>query len=136
VFNAPAIIRVSAQDLRNHPKGIALITDKDNTPFPFLHRRISFLWHWNETKTGYPVTEADLPVVPAYLGSLEAAGAKILTVSKWFNAATIQVLTIQHSQDRRMHLLKMHSENVIQSRKRIPATAWNTGHVGNSIHEL
>jgi hypothetical protein len=33
----------------------------------------------------------DLPVTPAYIDSLTAAGAKVLTVSKWFNAATIQV---------------------------------------------
>lgn len=42
-------------------------------------------------RLGIPVDEMDLPVSPVYLQTLEGKGAKIYTVSKWFNAATIYV---------------------------------------------
>jgi serine protease AprX len=42
-------------------------------------------------RQGIPVKENDLPVTPAYLDSLVVAGAKILNVSKWFNAATVYI---------------------------------------------
>ena len=42
-------------------------------------------------KQNIPVDQNDLPVTPAYLDSLHAAGAEILTVSRWFNAATVLI---------------------------------------------
>lgn len=41
------------------------------------------------SKQNIPVTLNDLPVTPAYIDSLRDTGAEILTVSRWFNAATI-----------------------------------------------
>jgi serine protease AprX len=70
-----------------------VFTDKHNTPFTieapedFLSQKALERRH----KQGIPVTFNDLPVTPAYIDSLTAAGAKILTVSKWLNAVTIQV---------------------------------------------
>jgi serine protease AprX len=42
-------------------------------------------------KQNIPVTPDDLPVTPAYIDSLRATGAEILTVSRWFNAVTVKV---------------------------------------------
>jgi len=70
-------------------------SDKENNPFSILapeeflsERSLS-----RRQKQGIPVVDADLPVTPAYVDSLKAAGAKILTRSKWFNAVTVQVFS-------------------------------------------
>jgi serine protease AprX len=39
---------------------------------------------------GIPIVENDLPVTRAYIDSVRATGAKIMNVSKWFNAATVE----------------------------------------------
>lgn len=65
--------------------------DKNNSPYcicrpweflsaPALERR---------AKAGIPVEENDLPVNPAYLEQLKAAGVRIHTASRWMNAAAI-----------------------------------------------
>ena len=41
-------------------------------------------------KQGISLSDNDLPVTPAYIDSVRATGATILTVSKWFNAVTIK----------------------------------------------
>ena len=68
-------------------------TDKNNTPYS-LNAPDAFLSAKaleRRNKQEIPLTFNDLPVTPAYLDSLTASGARVLTVSKWFNAATIQV---------------------------------------------
>ena len=42
-------------------------------------------------KQNIPVLLNDLPVTPSYIDSLRAAGAEILTVSRWFNAASVLI---------------------------------------------
>ncbi len=68
-------------------------TDKDNTPFSlsapeeFLSPRAIE----RRARQGVPLDETDLPLDPAYISSLMAAGQfQPHTVSKWFNAVTIR----------------------------------------------
>jgi len=68
-------------------------TDKDNNPFT-LENPGEFLSPkalGRRSKQNIPVALSDVPVTPAYLDSVRAAGASILTLSKWFNAVTIYV---------------------------------------------
>ena len=66
-------------------------TDKDNSPFctcrpaEFLSARALV----RRARAGIAVVENDLPVNPAYLEKLKAAGAKIHHTSRWLNAATL-----------------------------------------------
>jgi serine protease AprX len=66
-------------------------TNKNYNPFttgnPAAFLSVKALERRN--RQGIPVNENDLPVTPAYLDSLVAAGARILNVSKWFNAVTV-----------------------------------------------
>jgi serine protease AprX len=68
-------------------------TDKNNNPFSlsdpgaFLSEKAIARRH----NQGISLSENDLPVTPSYLDSIRAAGATVLNVSKWFNAATIKV---------------------------------------------
>lgn len=70
-----------------------VFANKDNTPFTteapgyFLSPKALE----RRQRQRIPLSFNDLPVTPAYIDSLAAAGAKVLNVSKWFNAATIQV---------------------------------------------
>ena len=41
-------------------------------------------------KQGIEITEADLPISPAYLDSLTRDGGKIMTSSKWFSTVVVQ----------------------------------------------
>jgi hypothetical protein len=41
------------------------------------------------TRQGIALHYSDLPVTPAYIDSIRATGARVLTVSKWFNAVTV-----------------------------------------------
>jgi serine protease AprX len=69
-------------------------TDKNNTPYS-LNAPDEFLSQKaleRRQKQGILLSFNDLPVTPAYIDSLTASGARVLTVSKWFNAATIQVV--------------------------------------------
>jgi len=69
-----------------------LFADKDNSPFSldnpgeFLSERAI----QRRQKQGIPIDWTDLPVTPAYLDSINSAGANIVNVSRWFNAVTIQ----------------------------------------------
>jgi hypothetical protein len=68
-------------------------TDKHNSPFS-LNAPDQFLSPKaieRRQKQDIPIVWNDLPVNPAYLDSIRATGAVILTVSKWFNALTIAV---------------------------------------------
>jgi serine protease AprX len=70
-----------------------VFTDKDNSPYSieapgdFLSQKALERRQNQEI----PISFNDLPVTPAYIDSLINAGAEILTVSKWFNAATVKV---------------------------------------------
>ncbi len=69
------------------------LTDKDNNPYS-LSNPAAFLSERAITRRNsqnIPVVENDLPVTPAYLDSIRATGARILNVSKWFNAVTVNV---------------------------------------------
>lgn len=68
--------------------------DKNNNPFQlgepenFLSEK-ALLRRQNQN---IPLDYFDLPVTPAYIDSIRAAGAEVLTVSKWFNAVTVRIL--------------------------------------------
>ncbi len=67
--------------------------DKENTPFSITEPS-AFLSQRSidrRTAQGIPVDEMDLPVDPAYISALLAAGQfQLHTTSKWFNAVTIR----------------------------------------------
>jgi hypothetical protein len=68
-------------------------TDKNNNPYS-LSDPGAFLSEKSLTRRNnqnIPLVENDLPVTPAYIDSIRAAGARILNVSKWFNAVTVAV---------------------------------------------
>jgi len=70
-----------------------VFTNKDNSVFS-LDDPSAFLSPKSlerRSRQGIPVVYNDLPVTPAYIDSLRNSGAKVLTVSKWFNSATISV---------------------------------------------
>lgn len=68
-------------------------TSKENTPFS-TDRPEAFLSEralQRRRAHGRSVTQADLPVDPAFLDSLRDRGARIHHTSRWFNAATVLV---------------------------------------------
>jgi serine protease AprX len=66
-------------------------TDKNNSPFSiekpgeFLSERAL----QRRQKQNIDVDYMDLPVNPAYIQEIMTAGARVLTVSRWFNAVTV-----------------------------------------------
>jgi len=70
-----------------------VFTDKENNgysltdPAAFLSERSL----QRRERSGVEPDGRDLPVTRAYVEGLAAAGARVITVSKWFNAATISV---------------------------------------------
>ncbi len=70
-----------------------VFTDKDHSPFS-LDNPEAFLSQKSlerRVKQGISLSANDLPVTPAYIDSLTMAGARILTVSRWFNDATVSI---------------------------------------------
>ncbi len=69
-----------------------VLADKANNVFSLQHPEhfLSEAAIARRVKQGIPLTTADLPVTPGYLDSIRQTGAMILTVSKWFNAVTVQ----------------------------------------------
>jgi len=68
-----------------------VFTDKDNSPFT-LEKPEDFLSARaiQRRKTQLiPLDSKDLPVNPAYIDEVGSTGARVLTVSKWFNAVTV-----------------------------------------------
>jgi serine protease AprX len=67
-------------------------TDKNNNPYSlsdpgaFLSEKA--IARRNNQKI--PLAENDLPVTRAYIDSIRATGARIVNVSKWFNAVTVE----------------------------------------------
>ncbi len=66
-------------------------TDKNNSPYSLLDPGAFLSEKALERRTnqGIPLAENDLPVTPAYLDSIRATGARIVNISKWFNAVTV-----------------------------------------------
>lgn len=77
---APSKYRIEFRNKNNNP------FSTDN-PAEFLSQKALE----RRSKQNIPVSQNDIPVTPAYMDSLRAAGAKILTVSRWFNAATVLI---------------------------------------------
>ncbi len=74
--------------------------DKAGTPYS-LSNPISFLSQRaldRRNRNEIAVTEADLPVTPAYVDNLRNAGATVLFTSRWFNAAIIQCAVTELSE--------------------------------------
>jgi subtilisin family serine protease len=67
------------------------LTDKNNNPFSiekpgeFLSDRALL----RRQKQNITIDYKDIPVTPAYIQEIISTGARILTVSKWFNAVTV-----------------------------------------------
>ncbi len=66
-------------------------TDKDNSPFSLEHPEVFLSARAMQRRQLQQITPdyKDLPVNPAYIERILSTGARILTVSKWFNAVTI-----------------------------------------------
>jgi serine protease AprX len=105
-------------------------TNKDNTPFTieapdeFLSQKALE----RRQRQKISISFNDLPVTPAYIDSLITAGARVLSVSKWFNAVTIKVfdnLTL----NRITKLTFVKKDFILKSSsvKRINRTDYNTG---------
>jgi len=77
---APAKYRITFTDKLNSPFSI-------EAPGAFLSQKALE----RRQRQKIQISFNDLPVTPAYIDSLTAAGAKVLTASRWLNAATIQV---------------------------------------------
>ncbi len=66
-------------------------TDKNNSPYS-IDNPLQFLSQRaidRRLKQNIPVVENDIPVNQSYIDSVKAAGATVLTVSKWFNSVTV-----------------------------------------------
>ncbi|MFK7947604.1 MAG: S8 family serine peptidase [Saprospiraceae bacterium] len=81
-------VELSAQSLNKY---WVQFKDKKGTPYNIFEPEefLSPRAIERRQRLGIPVDEMDLPVSPKYIGELKKQGARIYTVSKWFNAATI-----------------------------------------------
>jgi len=67
-------------------------TDKNNSPYSlsdpgmFLSEKAIA----RRNNQAIPLEENDLPVTPAYIDSIRSTGARIVNLSKWFNAVTVE----------------------------------------------
>jgi serine protease AprX len=92
-FSKPMLAQVGFEQT-SPAKFRIVFTNKDNTPFT-LEAPDEFLSQKaleRRQRQDIPLSFNDLPVTPAYIDSLITAGARVLSVSKWFNAVTIKVL--------------------------------------------
>jgi serine protease AprX len=113
--------------------------DKNNNPFlleepgSFLSEK-SLLRRQNQS---IPIDYFDLPITPAYIDSIRAAGAEVLTVSKWFNAVTVRILN-DTVQDRiaKLTFVKKSDENSYsgQSLKSMDLLSVNTNLSSGSMN--
>ncbi|SIQ91791.1 S8 family serine peptidase [Pontibacter lucknowensis] len=73
-------------------KHLIFFTDKDNSPYsiaePALYLSAKAIER--RSKQGIALSFRDLPVNPAYVSDIKAAGAIVLYTSRWFNAAVVQ----------------------------------------------
>lgn len=73
------------------PRYLVLFKDKTGTPFT-VSQPEAFLSERAVARRGrqnIPVTEADLPVNPAYVTAVSATGALVLHSSRWFNGVVV-----------------------------------------------
>jgi hypothetical protein len=71
-------------------------TDKNNNPYT-LSDPGAFLSEKaidRRNNQDISLVENDLPVTPAYIDSIRATGARIVNISKWFNAVTIEAVSV------------------------------------------
>jgi serine protease AprX len=81
-----------AQLPANQKKHLVYFADKSGTPFS-IQAPQEFLSQKSiarRVRQQIPVITRDLPVNPAYVAGLKAAGASVWYTSRWFNAAVIQ----------------------------------------------
>ncbi|PKV75642.1 S8 family serine peptidase [Pontibacter ramchanderi] len=75
-------------------KHLIYFTDKNDSPYtleqPALYLSAKALER--RSKQGIALSVRDLPVNPAYVSGLKAAGVNVLYTSRWFNAAVVQCL--------------------------------------------
>ncbi len=70
-----------------------VFTDKNNSPF-HITAPLAYLSQKaidRRTAQGILIHEKDIPVNQAYIDSVHACGARLIHVSKWFNAVTVEV---------------------------------------------
>jgi serine protease AprX len=83
---------IVAADLQAQAKKYrVLFTDKNNTPYTITNPS-AFLTARSiqrRVNQSIPVQQNDLPVDPAYVQQVVAAGASVLHTSRWFNCATV-----------------------------------------------
>ncbi len=83
-------LNLSAQALNKY---WVQFTDKKGTPYSIFKPQefLSPRAIERRQRLGIVTDELDLPVTPQYIETVSSMGAKVYTVSKWFNAATIYV---------------------------------------------
>jgi serine protease AprX len=72
-------------------------TDKNNNPYS-LDRPEEFLSEraiHRRMKQNISLSINDLPITPAYIDSLEALGVSVYNMSKWFNAITTNIISLE-----------------------------------------
>ena len=69
------------------------LTDKIGTPYSLSNPEafLSTRAIDRRSKQGIGYKENDLPLNPAYVAQIQAAGARVINQSKWFNAVTIEL---------------------------------------------
>ena len=69
------------------------LTDKVGTPYSLSNPEafLSTRAIDRRSKQGIGFKENDLPLNPAYVAQIQAAGARVINQSKWFNAVTIEL---------------------------------------------
>jgi serine protease AprX len=92
LLNPAQHVTVLAQEETAPGKYRIELKDKDNSPFS-LEKPEEFLSVraiQRRRMQQIPFDSKDLPVNPAYIDGILSTGARILTLSKWFNAVTVE----------------------------------------------
>lgn len=86
------ILTLFVKDVFSQDRYVVFFTDKNNSPYA-ISNPLQFLSQRaidRRNKAGINIDSSDLPVNQTYIQGLINAGANVLNVSKWFNAAIIQ----------------------------------------------
>lgn len=101
-------LAVVAQQPADQKKHLVYFTDKAGTPYS-IQAPQQFLSQKSiarRERQNISVTARDLPVNPAYVAGLKAAGATVWYTSRWFNAAVIQATPEVLEQIRNLSFVK------------------------------
>lgn len=81
--------RLQAQEINRY---MVFFTDKENNPYCLQEPEAFLSGRALERRASQDIflTEADLPVTPAYVAELKETGAKVYFRSRWFNAALVE----------------------------------------------